>query len=259
MKPELVSPTETGALTGALAKARSGLRRDVLELMQGLDRAELLVPLSRAVPGAPEGERIEIDGTLKLFPHLLPDSEGQLFVALFTEEAPLGPVASGLGWTTDDGPLSVCRLPARLAFEMAHAALDEKQVLGLVVDPGAPSELCLSRSELGSLLAGHALPLLAYVRQIPATEAERTLLADPGDPPPPELMQALERCLTGLSGVSGHRLERTFNPDRDLEPHLSLTLQVSESVDQTEVFETVTQALEGKLPDPGYLDVFFET
>lgn len=245
-------------LTRELTRARSGLRRDVEALMAAFDECELLVPLARDLPNAPEGERIELNGELTIVPHLLPDAEGQLFAALFTHSDPLEPIVPALEWTTGDEPLKVCAFPARIALDMALEVIDEVRVIGLVIDAGAESELCLTRSELASILAGRALPLMAYVGDIPKEERARTMLAEPGEPPPAELSQALAAFCASASGVLSHRLDRTFNPDRDLEPHLSLTLTVAAETDRAELFKSVTAALDGKLPPPGYLDVLFE-
>lgn len=245
-------------LTPEVERARSGLRRDVEALMAALDGGELLVPLARDLPDAPEGERIELNGELTIVPHLLPDAEGQLFAALFTHSEPLEPIVPALDWTTDGEPLKVCAFPARVALEMALDVVDEQRVLGLVIDAGAASELCLTRTELGSILSGRALPLMAYVGDIPEDERARTLIAEPGEPPPAELMNALAGWAEGTPEALSHRLERTFNPDRDLEPHLTLTLRVRPSADRDQLFRGVTGALEGKLPPPGYLDVLFE-
>lgn len=226
--------------------------------MAAFEQGELLVPLARDLPDAPEGERIELDGELTIVPHLLPDAEGQLFAALFTHSDPLEPIVPALGWTTGDEPLKVCAFPARIALDMALEVIDEVRVLGLVIDAGADSELCLTRAELASILAGRALPLMAYVGNIPEEERARTLLAEDGDPPPAELLSALTAWAESTKGALSHRLDRTFNPDRDLEPHLTLTLGVAPDADRSELFQSVTQALEGKLPPPGYLDVLFE-
>lgn len=224
--------------------------------MTALATGELLVPLARDMPDAPEGERVEFEGSLTLVPHLLRDADGQDFAALFTTPEPLDPIVEALGWQTDGAPLKVCALPARLAFEMALEVIDRNSVVGLVIDPGAESELCLNRQELASMLVGRALPLLAYVGDIPE-EQDATLVAD-GEPPPPELVQALAAFCESTPGVLGYRLRRTFNPDRDLEPHLTVTLAVTKNVERRYLFSCVTQAIEGTVPPPGYIDVLFE-
>lgn len=226
--------------------------------MTALATGELLVPLARDMPDAPEGQRIEFDGSLTLVPHLLTDAEGGHFAALFTTPEPLEPIVRALSWKTDGGELKVCALPARLAFEMALTIIDRNDVVGLVIDAGAPSELCLNRNELASILAGRALPLLAYVGDIPEDEPHKTLVAEDGAPPPAELVAALVNFCKSTPGVIGYRLRRTFNPDRDLEPHLSVTLAVTNKVNRRYLFDCVTQAIEGTVPAPGYLDVLFE-
>jgi hypothetical protein len=246
-------------LTAAVARAKSGLRRDVASLVDALDAAELLVPISKQPPNARDGEQTELDGELTLSPHLLPDASGEPFVALFTHTAPLDPIVQALEWTTDGEQLKVCSLPARLALEMAREVLRDTRVRGLVIDPGAPSELGLSRNELESLMSGRPIPLLAYVRDIPEDESERTLIAEEGDPLPEELVEALDAWLDTSDDVQGYRVDRTFNPDRDLEPHLTLTVLVTEDADRRALFQSVTGAIEGKVPPPGYLDVLFET
>lgn len=252
-------PDADSPLTLAVARAKSGLRRDVSALLEALDGAELLVPLSKQPPNARDGEQTELDGELTLSPHLLPDASGEPFAALFTHTAPLDPIVQALGWTTDGDQLKVCSLPARLALEMARELLRDTRVRGLVIDPGAPSELGLSRSELESLMSGRPIPLLAYVRDIPEEERERTLIAEEGESLPEELVNTLDEWLDTSDDVQGYRVDRTFNPDRDLEPHLTLTLLVTEGADRRELFQSVTRAIEGKLPPPGYLDVLFET
>ena len=246
-------------LTEAVARAKSGLRRDVAALLEALDGTELLVPISKQPPDARDGEQMELDGELTLSPHLLPDASGEPFAALFTHTAPLDPIVQALGWTTDGEQLKVCSLPARLALEMAREVLRDARVRGLVIDPGAPSELGLSRDELESLMSGRPIPLLAYVRDIPEDERERTLIAEEGEPLPEALVEALDTWLDSSDEVQGYRVDRTFNPDRDLEPHLTLTVLVTDDADRRALFQSVTEVIEGKVPPPGYLDVLFET
>ncbi len=250
-------PTETSSLlTLRVTEAQSGLRRHVEALIAALPEGELLVPLARDIPEAPEGERVEFDGELTLVPHLLPDAEGNLFSALFTQPEPLDPIVAALEWTTDGEPLKVCAFPARIALEMALNVIDEQNVRGLVIDAGSDSELCLTRTELSNILAGHAIPLIGYVGDIPDDGQARTLIAETG-PLPDALLERLASWASSAPQVRAHRLERTFNADRDLEPHLSLTLEVGPDADRHQLFQGVTQALEGSLPPPGYLDVLF--
>jgi len=246
-------------LTQAVRTAKSGLRRDVRQLVDALPHGELLVPLARDIAGAPEGERVEIADELTLAPHLLIGPGGEAWAALFTRAELVGPIEERFGWQTDEAPLKVCALPARLALDMALEVVDDENVVGLVVNPLHESELVLNRVELGSIARGQPLPLVGYVDGIPRDEAESTLVAEPGDPPPAAMLAALERCLADLDEVVGHSLRRTFNPDRDLEPHLTLTLLLApQAVDRAALARRVVEAIEQELPPPGYIDVLFE-
>jgi hypothetical protein len=245
-------------LTPAVMTARRGLRRDVSVLVDSLERGELYVPLARSIRGVPHGEQVELDDELNMVPHLLIDSDEKFYCVAFTKPELLEPVGEELGWTTDDGPLEYCALPARLALDMAMQVVDEDTVLGLVINPLHESELFLRREELGSIATGRAIPLVGYVREIPMQEDEHTLIADPGDPPPAELTQAIELALARMPSVKGYRLERTFNPDRDLEPHPTLTLTTSGTVDRGAITTELVAAIQDKVPPPGYIDILFE-
>jgi hypothetical protein len=246
------------ALTSVVTQARRGLRRDVAALETSLDDAELFVPLRNSVEGAPEGEPVALDHELRIVPHLIQDPEGRGYAVLFTNPELALDLAIALDWTTDGRELSVCTLPARVAFELALGVIDEDSVFGLVIDPGQPSELFLRRSELASIAAGTPLPLVGYLADLPPLEDEQVLLAEPSDPPPPELVSALERCLAELGEVSGYRLERTFNAERDLEPHLTLRLRAAASADRRALAESVIAAVGERVPPPGYIDILFD-
>lgn len=246
-------------LTAFVEAAKSGLRRDVIRLIDALGHGELLVPLAKPVTGVPLGTEVELESELDLAPHLLVDQEGSLYCALFTRPDLLEPIEQQLGWTTEDDSLEYCALPARVALEMALDVIDGKQVVALVLNPQAESELLLRREELASIVAGRAMPLVGYVNEIPQEESERTLVAEPGDPPPAELIETIDGCLSHIDGIDGWKLERTFNADRDLEPHFTLTLRVSgPNTDRSAITSEVGRRLEGKLPPPGYIDILFE-
>jgi hypothetical protein len=246
-------------LTQAVRAAKSGLRRDVRQLVDALPHGELLVPLARDIAGAPEGEVVEIGDELTLSPHLLIGPDGEAWATLFTRAELVGPIEERFGWQTDEAPLKVCALPARLALDMALEVVDERNVVGLIVNPLDESELVLNRIELGSIARGQALPLVGYVDGIPGDDMERTLVAEAGEPPPPALLAALDHCLADLDDVVGHSLARTFNPDRDLEPHLTLTLLLRpQAADRGALARSVVEAIEHELPPPGYIDVLFE-
>lgn len=245
-------------LTNVVAAARRGLRRDVAELTSALAHGELIMPLRKDVAGAAEGERIEIEGQLELNPHLISDEEGKHYAVLFTEPALMEVVARGLSWETDGGDLKGCTLPARLACEMSLDAVDESTVFGLVLNPGDDSELFLRRSELASIVAGQPLPLVGYLGDLPPLDDERILVAE-GTGLEAELERDIETCLASLPGVAGHRVERTFNPERDLEPHPTLTIALrDDDADRRAIAQAVIECVGERLPPPGYLDILFE-
>jgi hypothetical protein len=145
------------------------------------------------------------------------------------------------------------------ALDMALEVIDDDQVQGLVINAGSEAELVLSREEVGSLAHGKPLPLVGYIQQIPEMESEETLVAEPSDPPPPAFAEIVANCLAQFEDVHEHRLRRTFNPDRDREPHWSLSIRgLPDEQRRDEIAQKVIAAVEGKVPDPGYLDILFE-
>lgn len=252
------TPDAAPALTALVSQARRGLRRDVAALEAALDAGELFVPLRSHVEGAPEGESVALDRELEIVPHFLSDEEGRGFAVLFTRPELLEGVAAELGWQTDGRELSVCSLPGRVACELALGVIDERAVFGLVLDAGQPSELVLRRAELASIVAGTPVPLVGYLGDLPPLEDEEVLLAEPSDPPPPAFLNALERCLAELPEITGHRLARTFNRERDLEPHLTLRLVTGPAADRRALAERVIGAVGELVPPPGYIDILFD-
>ena len=252
-------PPEPTDLTQAVLTARRGLRRDVGVLVEALGSAELLIPLAKPIEGARLGEVLELEDGAQLVPHLLAEEGGAQFCALFTRPELLEPAERELGWTTGDGPLEFCALPAGVALDMALQIIDGEQVLGLVLNPLHASELLLRRSEAASIAAGQPIPLVGYVQHIPRQPGEKTLVAEGADPPSAELVAAVEACVSELDGVSGYRLEQTFNAERDLEPHPTLTLSLSYEIDRSAAADRIFQAVGETLPPPGYLDLLFDT
>lgn len=247
----------SSTLTPLVEKARRGLRRDVAALEAELDAHELFVALQSHVAGAPEGEVVALDRELEIVPHLLRDEEGRGYAALFTSPELVEKVATSLGWQTDGRELSVCSLPGRVACELALGVIDEASVFGLLIDPAHPSELFLRRAELASVVAGQPIPLVGYLADLPPLDDEEVLLAEPSDPPPPEFVAALEACLAELPVVTRHSLKRTFNPERDLEPHLTLELGTRAAADHRAIAEAVIARVGDLVPPPGYIDILF--
>jgi hypothetical protein len=188
----------------------------------------------------------------------LSDEDGQGYAALFTDPELVEPVAETLGWTTEGAELSVCTLPARVALELTLGLIDESNVMGLVIDAGQPSELMLRRPEVASIVAGQAVPLVGYLTDLPPLDDEQVLIAEPSDPPPPDLLAALDAFLAAHPEVTAHRLERTFNPERDLEPHLTLRLTATAAPDPRALAQGVIAAIGDRVPPPGYLDILFD-
>jgi hypothetical protein len=245
-------------LTDYVQGARRGLRRDVAELIMRLDLGELFVPLASPVPGVEVGEAMELDNELTITPHMLVDDDGNLYCAFFTRADILEPMIEELGWTTDGGPLEYCSLPARVGLDLAAQIVDEEKVMGLVLNAGHESELMLKRVEIGSIAKGQALPLVGYVREIPLQDFEKTLMAE-GDPPPAEFIHALEGCIEALGCIDGYEILHTFNADRDLEPHLTLSLRPNASaIDYEDVTKRLIESLRDLVPPPGYIDIVFD-
>ncbi len=249
--------TSAADLTAAVSTARRGLRSDVRVFVDALDAGELFAPLAAKVEGAVYGEQVEVEDELKLTPHMLIDAEGKLYCALFTRPEMIHPLEEQLGWTTDGQPLEYCAIPARAAFDMALQVMDDEDVLGLVINPMDATELILRRSEVASIAQNQAIPLVGYVEHIPDHGSENTLLAEPADPPPPELVAALETVLAELPEIESYSLQRTFNAERDLEPHLTLTLRTRSTVEREALAGRIVTAIQDKLPPPGYIDVLF--
>lgn len=244
-------------LTTAVKQARRGFRRDVKALIEALEQADLLIPLSQPVAGASTGERTKVQGELRLEPHFLRTPEGPSFAALFTTPALLDAMGSQLGWSTGGGELEFCQIPGGVALEMASGTLDEN-VQGVVIDAGAESELVLTAAEVRQLVTGQAIPLVGYVAAIP-DDHEQTIVAEAGTAPAPELTAALERCLSELPELAGYQLLRTYNPERDLEPHPTIKLTPKgDEVDYQHLAKHVFNAVSPHLPPPGYVDIVFE-
>lgn len=250
---------ESRDVTEAMLAARRGLRRDVASLIERLDRAELLIPLAKSVDGATHGSEEELTEDVTMEPHTLVDDDGRVFFTVFTRADLIEAVAEEFGWTTSGNPLEYATIPARVALDLGLQVMDDERVVGLVVNPMHGSELMLSRSELGSVLNGQPVPLVGYVHQIPVQDFEETLVAEGAEPPPPALVEALDRCVREMDDVIGYEISSTFNADRDLEPHLTLSVRPANSdIDFEAVTQRLVHEIRDLLPPPGYVDIVFE-
>ncbi len=240
--------------------AQRGLRKDVQALLDRLPQGELFIPLARNIEGVSDGQRLDIDqGEVKLVPHMLLDEEGNHYAALFSHPELMAPMERQLGWKTDGGELRFCTVPAMFALDMALEVVDDEHVLGLVLNAGTDYELALRRPELASITNGKAIPLVGYVAALAPDEGEETLIAEGGEPPAPALIAAIEACLAETPQVAGYALLRTFNAERDLEPHP--TLKLATAVPESELSAIATKMIDaiGKhLPPPGYIDIVFD-
>ncbi len=260
-------PTESSAttqptqdLTPFVQAAQRGLRRDVQALLDRLAQGELFIPLARNIAGTVDGQRLDIDdGEVKLVPHMLLDEDGNHYAALFTHPALMEPMERQLDWKTDDGELKFCTVPALFALDMALEVVDDVHVHGLVLNAGSQYELALRRAELSSLTNGKAIPLVGYVQALPPDETEETLLAEGGQPASLALTQAIEQCLAELPVVDGYALLRTFNAERDLEPHPTLKLAtLAPESELPLIAQKMIDAIGKHLPAPGYIDIVFD-
>jgi hypothetical protein len=242
--------------TALIARMRRGLRRDVQEFVNQIDSVALHVALSRPIPDVAIGTRQQLGDEITLAPHLLMLNDAWV-VALFSDKDQVETVGQYMNWTTGDASLDICTLPARVGFELALQLIDEKNVIGLVLNPGDETEVFLSRAEAASIAAGKAIPLVGYVQEIDSHDGPPPLVAELDEPLSNDLLQPIDawiaRCQFG-----GYKLQQTFDADRDLEPHLTLRVHANgKSVDPSVVAPLLAE-LEGKIPAPGYIDVVFD-
>jgi hypothetical protein len=251
-------PSGDADATDAVVQARRGFKRDVGELIAALRAARLLVPLAKRIANVRVGAEQEVGEELSLSPHLLFDDERTGYVAAFTRPELLTHATDEVGWTTDDGPLEYCALPGPVVLDLAAALIDDERIGGLLLNPMHSSELVLRRHEVASIAQGRALPLVGYVAELPLDPDEKRLVAEMEGGPPPDVVRAIESVLTAVPGAS-FSLSRTFNPERDLEPHLTLTVSGAEAAaNGPELGQKLAAALDGTLPPPGYIDILFE-
>jgi hypothetical protein len=248
-------------LTALVRIARRGFRRDVAQLVEALHDGALLVPLAKPLPGAEIGRsHVPTTEEVRLAPHLLANEQGQGLVALFSDADALRTVGQYAHWKTGEGPdLDYCTLPALAALDLALQLVDGERIVAAVINPADEHELVLLRHELGALCQQNAIPLVGYVSALPLSPDEQVLVADAG-PVDVRLGRAIEGVLASHEDVIGHQMQHTFNAERDLEPHptLKLRLRAGAALDRDALCQKLFAAVEGLLPEPGYIDVLFE-
>jgi hypothetical protein len=238
-------------LTMAVERARCGLRREVQAMLEAFASAKLVLPLARRLAGFADGERRQVNGALQLTPQLLSREDGCLMLPAFTWEEPISRFAKD--WRTDGGPLQTCTLPALAVLDLADRIVDGTRVVVLVLDPGASSQLGLRRAEIVSLREGRALPLIEYTRalDLPPVFAEQG--------PWGVLVRAVERTFAGRSEVLSYRVERWFDPERDVEPRLVITARVTPEANQRLLVDTISVAIHDYIHPDRAAEVTFET
>jgi hypothetical protein len=247
-----------GDATEAVAAARRGYRDDVEALIRALRKSHLYVPLAKRLD-VPVGIEQEVEDELSLSPHLLFDPDRVGFLPIFTRSAYVERATEQVGWKTEDGPLEYCTLPGPAVLELALAVVDDDRVGGVLLNAFDETELMLRRHELASIAQGRAIPLVGYVSQLPLQQDEQRLIAEMEGPPPPALVEAIERVLGGSGGSLTYGLHRTFTPARDLEPHLTLNVKGgTENLDRQALGEELAAAIDGHVPPPGYIDIVFD-
>lgn len=246
-------------LRNALAQAQSGLKSDVQALIDVLGSAEVYIPLSEDLPEAPEGEQIELDGDLTFRPHMILGEERAIFAVAYSEPALVETMQAELGWSTSDADLKFICVPAEVALDLAQVTIDGEGVAGLVFNPGTDDELVLRRDEVASLAQGVAIPLVGYVSELgPGDEVAGTIV-EGAAPPPQALLDALERVKRENDDLVGFSLATTFDPERDREPHLTITLEVigRHDLNRPALADAVMDQAAEYLPAPGYADIVF--
>jgi len=242
-------------LTAAVIQARRGFRRDVAMLVESIPRGHLFVPLLRRVENVEVGVETKLGDELSLAPHLLFDEGRNAFLPVFTREEFVEAAITHVDLRTEGGELEYCTLPANVALEVALEVVDGSRVLGMLVNPFQETELVLRRHEIASIAQGKALPLVGYVSDIPLSEGEERLVAKLDGPPPRAIVDAIEAVLARREDPPKYGLHRTFNPERDLEPHFTLNLVSERQGPDPKLADELGSALDGKLPPPGYIDI----
>ena len=245
-------------LTAIIENAQSGLKTDVQTLLNALLDGNVFIPLAEDIADAPEGEKIDFDGALSFRPHMLVHEDGSVFAVAYSEPELVEPLMNSLKWDTSGEDLKFLHLSARVALDLGQARVENVEVTGLVLNPGSEGELVLLRDEVGSLLQGTALPLVGYVSQLPEGMEDQTEVIEGAEEPPAALLAELDQIVTDEDDLQSFLLQTTFNPERDREPHLTLTLTLSHpGVDRHLLADSIMQRIGPHLPAPGYADLVF--
>lgn len=246
-------------LAPSLSAARTGLKSQVQLFVDALQEAVVYIPLSEDLPDAPEGEQIELTGDLTFRPHMILNSDESIFAVAYSEPELVEPMQKALDWKTDGEELKFICVPPHVLFDLAQVDIDGEALSGLVFNPGTDQELVLQRDEAASLAQGTAIPLVGYVADLPPGAEEETQIVEGAEPPPSALLEALEAAVARIEDLVSVDVATTFNPERDREPHLSITLTVigRDGLDRQKLADQAMEEAAPHLPAPGYADIVF--
>lgn len=247
------------AFAEALLEARGGLRSLVVRVIETLDDGSLFVPLAEELADTPLEQEVELNGELSFRPHMLLDQEENAHVVAYTNPELAEELAETLGWATAGAELQFLRLPARSVLSMALEPIDGTPVAGIAVNPSTEDEVVLQRDEVQSILAGQAIPLVGYVEELPEGLEDNTQVVEGASPPPAALLKALDQAKAKLPLLVSYKVETTFNPERDREPHLTITLFLArKDAPRGAIADDVMELVAPHLPPPGYTDIVFK-
>lgn len=256
---EQASDTAGDLFSEALVRAQTGLRSEVRRLMDLMEVSLVWVPLAEDIPGVPENTEMEFTSDLTFRPHMLLDEDRRVFAVAYSDPDLVEPVREALDWETSGGALKFVHLPARIALDLSQETVDGHEVSGIVFNPSTDVELLLRRDEAAALLAGNALPLIGYVGELTDDgDPFEPTIVEGAEPPPAQLVDALDRAKAFISDLHSYRIDTTFHPERDREPHLTITLFVANpETDRDELATEVMERISELLPPPGYADIVF--
>ncbi len=236
-------------LTEAVARARTGVMREVGLFCSLLDSHALVLPLAQPVPGekaaaaavrtaGPDGASIQL--------HLVSGPKGEKICPMFTEDSILSRVGRHFGWTTGGGPLEMIQLGAKSALELALDMAGNGAIAGSVINPFDKTALDLTPEELRDLLRSDQRALRRRLRDLPIQKNEQFITREPSQPLP-ELARALEAVLAVHPELVGYTCVEVVSAERD-QPVLLVSLQTRGDVDQGRIAEEAARAVEGKYP-----------
>jgi hypothetical protein len=159
-------------------------------------------------------------------------------------------------WQTDGGPLQYVQLDAPAALRLLNAMAESRKIMGVALNPFQPEEIALQPQEISKLLKGESFPMPRYIGNLAVQQGEKFLDEEPSPAPSEELIAALDSLIGG--GFLSYRLRQTFNEERDLKPHLMLSVKTNLPAERHPgLAEKINGAVQNKVPPPGYLDVIF--